>query len=321
MPADNRAHGGFSLVELLVAQAITLVLLAGIGRVFVATGHSYRLQDSLARMQENGRFVLEMLATDLRRAGYWGGIADMARIEDNTPAGIRQGRRVAMDDGSCVDRNWARMLGYRVFGKDDTRRNYSCLPAGGTNAGDILVVRYMAPWVVGGTTTPLFRPQQYYLRSSVFEGKLFLGADQAAHTVTGLPVRVAEVVARAYYIHTPAGSNSIPSLYRTMLANGRPVATEVARGVEQLQFQYGIDSDADGSVDRYLDAPPADDTHTWRQVIAVRLWALLRAEYPETGYLNRNSYRLGNISLTPADAYRRQLYTRTVALRNRVTPP
>jgi type IV pilus assembly protein PilW len=328
MPACKRQRDGFSLVELLVAMAITLVVAAGVSRVFIATGHSYRLQDSLARMQENARYVLETLATDLRRAGYWGGVTDLRRIEDNTPAGSARGHRIGADDGSCTGPEWALMLGNRVFGKDDTRRDYSCLPAGAGRTGDILVVRYMAPWEVGGSTTPSFQPRQFYLRGSVFEGKLFRGTDQAAHPVTGAPSRVAELVARAYYIHASAGTaagcarhGDIPALYRTTVSNGRLVAAEVARGVEQLQVQYGIDSDGDNSVDRYIDAPPASDTAAWHRVIAVRFWILLRGECPETGYTNNNRYRPGNISLTPADGYRRQLYSRTVYLRNRVVQP
>ncbi len=317
---------GFSLVELLVALAITLVVLAGIGRVFIATGHSYRLQDSLARLQENARYALETLATDLRRTGYRGGITDLHRIEDHTPDGLARGRRMARDDGSCSGPDWALMLEYRVFGKDDTRRNYPCLAADKTPRGDILVVRYMAPWQVGGTTTPVFQPRQYYLRSSVFAGRLFRGAEQASHAVTGTPVRVAELVAHAYYIHTAPGAGcaqpgTVPALYRTALANGRLVAGEIARGVEQLQVQYGIDANADGSVDRYIDAPPAGDTLAWRSVVAVRFWILLRSECAETGYTDTGSYRLGNISLTPADGYRRQLYSHTVYLRNPGLPP
>jgi len=328
MPACKRQRDGFSLVELLVAMAITLVVAAGVSRVFIATGHSYRLQDSLVRMQENARYALETLATDLRRAGYWGGVADLRRIEDHTPSGSARGYRVAADDGRCTGPDWALMLGNSVFGKDDSRRDYSCLPAGGGRTGDILVVRYMAPWEVGGSTTPSFQPRQFYLRSSVFAGKLFRGADQAAHPVTGAPARVAELVARAYYIRAPAGTaagcashGDIPALYRTTVSNGRLVDAEITRGVEQLQMQYGIDGDGDGSVDRYIDAPPASDTSAWRRVIAVRFWVLLRAECPETGYTNRNRYRPGNVSLTPADGYRRQLYSRTVYLRNRGMQP
>jgi type IV pilus assembly protein PilW len=321
MPA-GRAHG-FSLVELLVALGISLVVLTGIGRTFIATGQGYRLQDSLARLQENARYVLETLATDLRRTGYRGGITDLDRIEDNTPAGLARGRHVARDDGSCTGPQWALMLGYRVFGLDDTRSHYSCLPPGGATRGDILVVRYMAPWQVGGLTTPAFQPRHYYLRASVFEGRLFRGADQAANPVSGAPVRVAELVARAYYIQNVPRSRSgcarqgpVPALYRTSLANGRLVSREIARGVEQLQVQYGVDGDGDGSVDRYRDAPAAGAVTAWRSVIAIRFWILLRSECPETSHTDPNSYRLGNIRLQPADGYRRRLYAQTVHLRN-----
>jgi len=328
MSAGGRQYGGFSLVELMVALAVSLTVVAVACRIFIATGHGYRLQDSLARLQENGRYVMETLATDLRRAGYRGGIGDPDRIEDHTPSGNARGYRVARDDGSCTGPNWAVEVGYRVFGKDDTHRRYTCLLTGGTPVGDILVVRYMAPWQIGGGTTPSFQPEHYYLRSSVFGGKLFRGADQAAHPVGGAPLRVAELVARAYYIHTPAGGDSactgnagVPALYRTELVNGRLRATEIARGVEQLQVRYGIDTDADGTVDHYVDAPLAGDTFAWRRVSAVRFWILLRAACPETGYTDRRRYRLGNIVLAPADGYRRALYAQTVALRNRDTPP
>lgn len=316
-----RRQPGFSLVELMVAAAITLVVLAGIGRIYIATGHSYRLQDSLARLQENARYVLGILGTDLRRTGYWGGITAVQRIEDVTPAGLARGRRVTRDDGTCSGAPWALMLGYRVFGLDDTRRGYACLGSGGRAQGDVLVVRYLAPWPVGGTTTPAYRPQHYYMRASAFEGKLFRGADQAAHPVSGAPVHTGELVAHAYHIRTVPGSHctrpgTVPALYRTALTDGRLVAGEIARGVEQLQVRYGIDSDGDGSVDGFVDAPPAADSLAWHGVRAVRFWILLRSECPETGHTDGTTYRPGNILLTPADGYRRALYVQTVQLRN-----
>lgn len=320
-------RAGFSLVELLVALAVALLLLTGIGRLYIAVGHGYRLQDSQARLLENARYVLQTVAGDLRRTGYLGGITDRERIEDSTPAGRARGGRVARDDGSCSGPDWALQLGYPVFGLDDTRQGYRCLPRGAATGGDTLVVRYTVPWPAGAVTPPAFQPEQFYLHGTVFEGRLFRGAEQATQRLTDDAARVAELVARAYYIHTAtggsrcAGPGTVPALYRTALANGRLIATEVARGVEQLQVRYGIDRDADGSVDAYLDAPGADDTDAWQRVVAVRFWVLLRSECPETGHTDRASYRLGNISVTPADGYRRALQVQTVALRNRVPPP
>lgn len=325
----GREHG-FSLVELMVALTLSLVVLAAAGQVVLGVRRSFNLQDRLGRMREDGRFAMEVIATDLRRAGYWGGTADVHRIVDHTPAGERNGNRVATEDGTCTGPGWARMLTHRIFGKDDTRSGYTCLrplAAGARHAGDILVTRYAAPWVVGGTTTPDYRDRQFYLRSTLFSARLFQGQDQAANDITrGTTPRSAELVAHGYYLQDtefPAtercGGAAVPALHRVSLANGALRSEEIARGVEQFQVQYGLDDDDDGSVDHYVDAPPATDSVRWNQVIAARIWLLMRAACPETGYTHTDAYRMGNIVYPPVgktDGYRRQLFTGSVALRN-----
>ena len=57
----------------MVALVITLILLAGIGQIFLSSKKSFTIQNALGRQQENGRYVLDTLAQDLRRAGYLGG--------------------------------------------------------------------------------------------------------------------------------------------------------------------------------------------------------------------------------------------------------
>ena len=101
-----RLSRGFSLVELMVALLITLILLAGIGQIFLSSKKSFTIQDSLGRMQENGRYAMETLAQDVRRAGFWGGNADITAIDDY----VGGTGKVATDDGTCTDANWARML-------------------------------------------------------------------------------------------------------------------------------------------------------------------------------------------------------------------
>ncbi len=319
---------GFSMVELMVAMVITLILMAGVSQIFLGSKKSYTIQESLGRLQENGRYAMEVITTDLRRAGYWGGNADISKIEDNTPAGVISGNMIATDDGTCSSTNWARMLTLPVFGKDDDRTGYNCLKAlsgGATHVGDILVTRYAAPWVVGSISTPGFDNNQFYIRSTLFSGKLFRGQDQAANDiVVGTVKRTAELVANGYYIHTSdnsdpnkcTGSATIPSLYRVGLVNGALQSEEIAYGVEQFQVQYGRDTNDDRTVDLFVDAPAATDTTSWGEVIAARVWMLMRAECPDPGYTSTNNYNMGNINYTPNDNYRRQLFTSTVSLRN-----
>lgn len=63
---------GLSLVELLIAMALGLALLAGVLQVVLGSKRSYQHGVALAELQENGRFALEAMAQDLRNAGFRG---------------------------------------------------------------------------------------------------------------------------------------------------------------------------------------------------------------------------------------------------------
>mgnify|MGYP002640045857 FL=1 len=63
---------GLSLVEILVALVISLFLLGGIIQVYTGNKTAYRFTDASSRIQENGRFALDTITTDIRMAGFWG---------------------------------------------------------------------------------------------------------------------------------------------------------------------------------------------------------------------------------------------------------
>ncbi len=64
-----RLQGGFSLVELMIAAAIGLLLVAVIGNVYLAGRQSFRDQDEASRLQESGRFVLDIVSRALHEMG------------------------------------------------------------------------------------------------------------------------------------------------------------------------------------------------------------------------------------------------------------
>jgi len=66
------ANRGFTLVEIMVALTISMLLLTGVVTLFANSRSTYESNDRLARIQENGRFALEMIARDVKAAGYWG---------------------------------------------------------------------------------------------------------------------------------------------------------------------------------------------------------------------------------------------------------
>jgi len=322
----TRYQRGVSLVELLVAIVIGLILTGGIIQLYVRSKQSYNTLEALAAMQENGRFSIDTIARDLRRSGYWGGNAD---ITDPTTSGTEP---PVTPDNTCNtgDTSWARMVSRRIFGVDDYpgasptvapsddpgASMGACISAASQLRGDVMGVRYASP-----SESAAFDANRLYMRSSLFAGRIFVGSKQAnvENEITAEPRRTAELIAHAYYIRPSVQTcrgEAVPALWRvTLNENGQPASEEIALGVEQLQVQYGIDSPVDaGSVNKYVNADAIVD---WDQVVAARVWLLVRSECPQTGYTDGNTYAMGNIVYDPADdSHLRQLYVTTVMLRN-----
>ena len=73
---------GFTLVELMVAITIGLIILAVLSQVYVGSKRTYRSQEALSRLQENGRYAIDFLGRDLRVAGYMGCIGPGAAFNN-----------------------------------------------------------------------------------------------------------------------------------------------------------------------------------------------------------------------------------------------
>ena len=61
----TQRQSGLTLVEIMVALVVGAVLLTGVAQIYAGSKATYRLQDSLARLQENGRFALSFLTLSL----------------------------------------------------------------------------------------------------------------------------------------------------------------------------------------------------------------------------------------------------------------
>lgn len=67
--AIPRYQAGFSLVEFMIAVTIGLVVLMAIGSIYVGSQKTYRVQENNARIQESGRYALEVFGHSIRQAG------------------------------------------------------------------------------------------------------------------------------------------------------------------------------------------------------------------------------------------------------------
>lgn len=314
---------GMTLVELLVALTLGLLVIAGIGQIYTAAKRSYDIQTNMSHLQDAGRYAIDTLTRDIQRAGYWG-LTDMRTLIANNLNGGEPS-----PDGTCSsgDSTWGSMVRGRIFGLNDISgpngSSYQCI---GTDwlQSDVLVVRYANPAQPNSCSDTAqytyirTKPYSYSVSISVNPGCL---SSQAGTTVH-------RVVARAYYVQKNSqarcNGTTIPSLaMEELTAGGLPIKRDLIVGVENLQFQFGVDTDTppDGSVNQYLNADQISNDFTitpnWNQVMSVRVWALVRSECPEAGYNNKAQYTLGdNPPFTMNDNYRRQLYSTTISLRN-----
>lgn len=67
------ATGGFTLVELMVAMAISLLILLALVGLFVNTSRSNTEMARTNALIENGRFAIQLLQNELVHAGFWSG--------------------------------------------------------------------------------------------------------------------------------------------------------------------------------------------------------------------------------------------------------
>jgi type IV pilus assembly protein PilW len=311
---------GVSLVELMIALVIGLLLLGGLIQVYLTSKQSYNAQEQVARMQESGRFAVDLIARDLRRAGYWGGNVDTLSIT-GTP-----GRANPLH--ACGNTNaWGRMIEWRVTGLNNTNSHadggYGDCADGYIAGTDILTIRYAGPELADPN---LLEDNRLYLRSTLFSGRIITGLTEGnpendvpplgADTPDHLLAVVRPLSAHGYYIGDTGrtcNGETIPALFRFRLGpDGTPIeAEELAPGVEQLQVRYLLGEE-------YVDAGEVGTN--WPNVRAVRFWLVARGECPEPGLNNTTTFEIGDDAPWPPapDNFRRQLYGSTVMLRNTI---
>jgi len=67
---SQHSQAGLTLIEIMIAMLIGVFLIGGVLQVFVSTKQTYRMQENLSRLQENGRFAMDFITRDIRMADY-----------------------------------------------------------------------------------------------------------------------------------------------------------------------------------------------------------------------------------------------------------
>lgn len=228
----------------------------------------------------------------------------------------------------------------------------SCLPnrITGTNAPDVLVVRrastvsynWATPTVgqwnaVDGTTGSAVVANDFYLQASNcnYDAQRFVfntlantgavtGFDQLRTMACGATrPAIRRYVQRIYYVAScnecSGTPDNVPTLKVAELGAGGITIRSVTPGVENLHFEYGVDTNADGSADGYQESVAAPDVSTpfgWQNVMSVKTYVLVRDLQPTNQLNNTNDYVMGSRTVTAADSFRRSVFSSTVRLNN-----
>ena len=71
VPNQHRQQG-VTLVEMMIAFALSAILILGVVKIFESNKLAFNMQDGMARVQESGRIVSEFMSRDIRDAAFSG---------------------------------------------------------------------------------------------------------------------------------------------------------------------------------------------------------------------------------------------------------
>ena len=328
LPVPRRSIRGVSLVELMVAIAIGLVLVAGMVTLFANASSSTNEIDKSIRQIENGRYAAELLSENISVAGYYGELTTESLSLVSPTACATAPNLLGWDNGltavPVVATAPLPMTGISAV----NAAALTCL----TNhkAGTIaLVLRHLdttfiAPGIATDgnlhlqtsrcTTDPV---ATRFIASTVSAGFTLKDIDCAAAN------KVQRYVTRLYYIATcnECGVDTIPTLKRVELQSGQLVVSPLVEGIEDMAFDYGFDTNNDGLPDTYrtgLSGTAGAQDNNWQNVVGIRMHLLSRSTEPSADFTDSKSYSLG-LSGTRGpfnDHYKRRAYTMTTRLNN-----
>lgn len=318
----QRRQRGVTLIELMVGMTLGMLVAVALLRLLADTSANGQNVARASTQIENGRYAAELLRDDLQLAGFFGE-APVAGVAYTNPSPCA----VAATDFTAAPLAFpAPVQGY------SSAEVVACL--GNRRAGsDALVVRRLdtVPTALAGLDAA---NTQYYVQYS------FCAEDPAAQPLVfdKAPVEmvlrnracaaanfVRAYVSRVYFIadcnNCSSGGDGIPTLKRVELVNNTSVETPLVEGVETLRFEYGFDTNGDGSADEFKTTlGGAGPTALWQNVVALKLHYVVRSAEKVVGssLAGDQTFSLGGIGTlnVAGDGHVRRAYSTTLPLVN-----
>ncbi|MGN5478779.1 PilW family protein [Cupriavidus basilensis] len=333
----RRRQSGMSLVELMVAIAIGLFLLAGITALISQQSSARAELDKSNRQIESGRYAFTLLQDDIEHAGYYG------RFGGTMTASAVLPNPCSAAVGSVGDALALPLQGYDAPATVPAPLSGCLADANHVPGTDILVTRRLETGdVLASPATGV--AGQIYVQTTPADKKIGIGPDPTPATPSTYtlvqkdattPAPLWRYMQSVYFISprnryaaagatvcTSAadGGKPVPTLKRLELtaSGGAPafVITPLVDGIQNMQLDYGVDAIGAGTpAVPFITSPALAD---WPNVMAVQISLLARNTDASAGYSDAKTYSMGSAgSVGPfADACKRHVYTGTVRVIN-----
>jgi type IV pilus assembly protein PilW len=290
-------QAGVTLIELMVALTISTVLIFGATQVYLRSRNTYQSNESVTRLQESARYAMSIVEVDVRNANYFGLTKSAYKFAGQAVQALPLGAVAPGPAANVCGNNFAIDLNTAIQGDD----NSYVLSASRQLGCDAL-----SGWTTTAVTTAdtlTIRRASIITQTAFTNNTLQLcsgrGVDNTLFSTAGacLPIpngQINNLIVNAYYVdQNSAQAAGLPSLRRKALAPGPAfIDEEVIAGVEDMQIQFGIEAvnpavGATGQPSSYIN-PRALLAN--EQVVAVRLWLLVRSDSPEPGFSDNRCY-------------------------------
>lgn len=327
--SKNKSHqSGMTLVELMVALAISLILIAGVIQLFVSSKQTYRVTENASLVQESGRFAMYFLTQDIRMGDYWGCRGSQITIDNNLNADANfdtfSNAVTGVDNDATVNNIINGTDSITI--KSTAGNNAYLLDIPASTSADLKV-----------TDDSLLQKFDIVLLSDCIDGDIFqitndpsvggaIGRDNIVHnTGLGTPGNSEKELRKVYGANAQIfklnfstysiqnGANGKPSLFRSV--NG-VAAQELVENIENMQILYGEDTDSDGSPNYYKPAGSAG--LNMLNVVAVRI-SIVAVSVDDNVSAQASTYKIFDSNITPTDKRIRRVFTSTIVVRNRLS--
>lgn len=349
LPVSPRSgrHRGFTLVELMVAITLSMVILAALSQTFVYNSRDRNEMENVTRQVENGRYAVRVLSDSIQHAGFMGELDVDIAMKVGTPLTIPTSKPdpCATDLATLRNNMLLPIQGYNVASQKP-----SCIDDVKASS-DILVVRHASTCARGSLDCNDLAGAPYFQASQCNNNKELSTSDAQNFYRLNTDINQLDrtqrdcatvAVARRFLTHIYFIANNdqtgdgIPTLKRAELGATSFTVQSIANGIEEVEFEYGIDTNDDNVIDAYTANPDAFNgcggatdpsgcsTRNWFNVLSVKIHVLARSPEVTPGHKDTKRYTVGlssndvdPIRVGPFnDGYKRHVYESVVSLMN-----